>query len=65
MKRACNQCEYWDPLDTGETQGPLLVGQCRRRSPAKRKTDWPITGLKDWCGEFEIRSAPLDGSEDC
>ena len=59
----CSTCRYWkagnayldQTLDSEPTKG-----ECRRRAPVGISVVWPVTGWKDWCGEFDA-TAPLRG----
>lgn len=59
----CSTCRYWNAGNSYLDQtldGEPTKGECRRRAPVGKSSDWPVTGWKDWCGEFEV-SAPLRG----
>lgn len=59
----CSTCRYWKAGNAYLDQtlnGEPTKGECRRRAPAGNPDVWPVTGWKDWCGEFEA-STPLRG----
>ena len=52
----CDACLFWEELEI-----PFATGECHRYprasylgllTPDDELTPWPLTKLKDWCGEF-------------
>ena len=58
--RSCGDCRFWCEDDSGD------LGVCRRHAPRvgdkQYIADWPKTIRTDWCGEGELKPAPI--SED-
>ena len=63
-KRKCINCEFWfGPDDSG------MMGTCQRRAPVPlsvgydgpmvARAVWPLTGMDEFCGEFE----QMDGAK--
>lgn len=44
MKICCFTCRFWLHLS------PQANGECRRYAPIT--SNWPTTGMDDWCGEW-------------
>lgn len=42
----CWGCAYWEAR---EDNG---LGECHRMPPGLGKSNWPVTEISDWCGEF-------------
>jgi hypothetical protein len=56
MEVICRNCHFYDDND----QAPYSL--CRRHPPTVDK-GWPVTGPKDWCGEFKEYVSLVDNSE--
>lgn len=64
-KLRCHGCRYWWQPKGGDTDEPMLDGECRRHSPVVActmnvrsgynvvQTRWPVTMRDDWCGDGE------------
>ena len=48
MDNCCQNCVYWVRLSG------YPVGHCKRKAPTigRVSVKWPVTGDRDWCGEF-------------
>lgn len=59
----CQTCHYWTcggHKDGHHFRGDNQMGSCHRTAPIHIDTNtdyviWPITNIKDWCGEFKLR----------
>lgn len=54
LHRACSTCSFYEEEFCKRRAPEVIYEQFGPLMP-KRKTVWPITGPKDWCGEYEAR----------
>ncbi len=60
----CERCYFWERCPDGADWVPPASGWCHRNAPMPRdkththSSDWPITDVLDWCGEFKPADRP-------
>ena len=60
MSDTCGTCQFWNGVKHVPEEPYPVKGECRRNAPLVTggfhcpvSTEWPQTGIADWCGEHQ------------